>query len=115
MPIDWSSQKLEIASALIASAAVTVWRIYRTKTVDTDILLSAFEAFFGGALLPVSVVLIWYPFFPKPPDLTKYFLYIPFAGIGLLFMGFTGIRKAAKVAGIEEKDVRRTVRGDELR
>ena len=96
MPIDWSSHKVEIASALIAAATVTAWRVYRTKSVDADTLLGAFEAFFGGALLPVSAALIWYPFFSKPPDLSHYILYIPFAGIGLLFMGFTGIRKALK-------------------
>lgn len=96
MLIDLSSQQTEIASALLASAAVTGWRIYRYRSIDVDILMGAFEAFFGGALVPVSGVLIWYPFFDKPPDLSHYTFYIPFAGIGLLFMGFTGIRKALK-------------------
>ena len=97
MPFDPSSQKTEIACALVAAAAVTIWRIYRSRTVDTDLLMGAFEAFFGGALLPVSTVLIGYPFFETPPDLSRYTFYIPFAGIGLLFMGFTGIRKAFRV------------------
>jgi hypothetical protein len=96
MLIDWSSQTIEIACALISAAMVTGLRLRRTRTLDVDALQGAFEAFFGGALLPVSLVLIGYPFFSIPPDLTRYVLYLPFAGIGLLFMGFTGIRKALK-------------------
>jgi len=99
MPISLSSQKTEIAFALLAAAVVSGWRIYKSRSVDIDILTGAFEAFFGGALLPVSSVLIWYPFFSKPPDLSHYMFYIPFAGIGLLFMAFTGIRKALRSAG----------------
>ena len=99
MPIDLSSQQTEIAFALLAAASVTGWRIYKHRSIDVDILMGAFEAFFGGALVPVSGVLIWYPFFDKPPDLSHYTFYIPFAGIGLLFMGFTGIRKALKPSG----------------
>lgn len=99
MLIDWSSPTIEIACALVAAAMVTGLRLHRTRTLDVDALQGAFEAFFGGALLPVSLVLIWYPFFSTPPDLTRYILYIPFAGIGLLFMGFTGIRKALKAEG----------------
>lgn len=99
MPIDLSSQRTEIACALLAAAVISGWRIYKSKAVDLDILMGAFEAFFGGALLPVSAVLIWYPFFSKPPDLSHYMFYLPFAGIGLLFMGFTGIRKALRTPG----------------
>jgi hypothetical protein len=99
MPIDLSSQKTEIAFALLAAAVVSGWRIYKGRAVDLDILMGAFEAFFGGALLPVSGVLIAYPFFRRPPDLSHYMFYIPFAGIGLLFMAFTGLRKALRVSG----------------
>ena len=99
MPISFSAQRAEIAFALLASAFVTAWRIYRNRSIDVDILMGAFEAFFGGALVPVSGVLIWYPFFDHPPDLVRYTFYIPFAGIGLLFMGYTGIRKAMKATG----------------
>jgi hypothetical protein len=101
MPINLSSQRTEIVFALLAAAVVSGWRIYKGRAVDLDILMGAFEAFFGGALLPVSWVLIGYPFFQKPPDLSHYMFYIPFAGIGLLFMAFTGIRKALRMPGAQ--------------
>ena len=53
MPISFSAQRTEIAFALVASAFVTAWRIYRNRSIDVDILMGAFEAFFGGALVPV--------------------------------------------------------------
>lgn len=96
MPIDLASQKAEILCALTAAALVTAWRVVKSRSFDVDVLMGSFEAFFGGALFPVSVALIGYPFFEKPPDLSKYLLYLPFAGIGLLFMGFTGIRRSLR-------------------
>jgi hypothetical protein len=98
MLIDLSSHRAEASFALGAAILVGLWRIYRFRSVDGDFLVGVFEALLGGALLPAAGVLISCPFSEKPPDLSRYQLYLLVSGIGLVYVAFIIIRRSLQPA-----------------
>jgi hypothetical protein len=98
MPIDLTSHRAEASCALGAAILVGLWRIYKFRSVDGDFLVGIFEALLGGALLPAAGVLISCPFSEKPPDLSRYQLYLLVSGIGLVYVAFIIIRRSLQPA-----------------
>ncbi len=56
-------------------------------------LPSILVVFLGGSLVPAADAFISYPFLNPKPDLTQHVLYLPIAGLGLLWTVFAAIRQ----------------------
>lgn len=90
-----TSPALAVSSGLLSCGSAYFIRGIKHKNWEPH-FFQTIVAFVGGTAFPAAVALVMYSYFEKPPDLNAVVIYIPIAGLSLLYTSYATFKQAIK-------------------